>query len=113
MNPLHNSILAALSANDFAELEPHLQLVSLVHGQVLFEMGETPERVHFPVGAIVSMINDLPNGETIELHMLGRTCMVGVAAIDTPSFYRASVRVSGTRLQRPTKSTESTKTAKP
>lgn len=95
MNPLHNNILAALSANDFAELEPHLRLVSLVHGQVLFEMGEIPVSVHFPVGAIVSMINDLPNGESIELHMLGRTCMVGVAAIDTPSFYRASVRVAG------------------
>lgn len=95
MNPLHNSILASLPANDFAELEPHLRLVSLVHGQVLFEMGEIPVSVHFPVGAIVSMINDLPSGETIELHMLGRTCMVGVAAIDTPSFYRASVRVTG------------------
>ncbi|MFM7010656.1 MAG: Crp/Fnr family transcriptional regulator [Betaproteobacteria bacterium] len=95
MNPLHNSIFAALPVNDLAELLPHLQLISLAQDQVLFEMGEIPAHVHFPVGAIVSMINDLPNGETIELHMLGKTCMVGVAAIDTPSFYRASVRVAG------------------
>lgn len=101
MNPLHNSILAALPTNDIKELVPHLQLVSLVRGQVLFEMGEIPSHVHFPVGAIVSMINDLPDGETIELHMLGMTCMVGVAAIDTPSFYRASVRVAGLAYRLP------------
>lgn len=95
MNPLHNAILATLPTQDLQKLLPHLQLVSLVQGHVLFETGEIPEHVYFPVGAIVSMINDLPDGETIELHMLGKTCMVGVAAIDTPSFYRASVRLSG------------------
>lgn len=101
MNPLHNSILAALPANDLEELLSHLRLISLVQGQVLFEMGEIPVHVHFPVGAIVSMIKDLPDGESIELHMLGKTCMVGVAAIDTPSFYRASVRVAGLAYRLP------------
>ena len=35
----------------------------------------------------------LPPGQSMEMHMLGRTCLVGVGALDTPSFYRATVRV--------------------
>ena len=95
MNPLKNAILAALPSDHYQELLPKLKLVSLHRGQTLFEVGEVPTHVHFPVGSIVSMMDDSPEGQAIEVHMLGNTCMVGVAAIDSPSFYRASVRLPG------------------
>ena len=95
MNPYKNSLLAALPSSEYENLLPKLTLVSLTRHQVLFDIGERPSHVFFPVGAIVSMLNDLPDGHSIELHMLGQTCMVGVGAIDSPSFYRAAVRVSG------------------
>lgn len=95
MNPLKNAILAALPPDDYQALLPKLTLVSLHPGQTLFEVGDVPAHVHFPVGSIISMMNDLPDGQSIEVHMLGNTCMVGVAAIDCPSFYRASVRLAG------------------
>lgn len=101
MHPKNNALIAALPSNEYQGLLPKLTLVSLTRGQTLIDMGESPTQVHFPVGAIVSMINDLPDGQTIELHMLGRTCLVGVAALDVPSFYRATVRVSGLAYRLP------------
>lgn len=101
MNPLNNVMLASLPSSELQSLLPELRLVSLSKGQTLFEMGEQPRYVYFPVGAIVSMVNDLPQGETLELLMLGKTCMVGVGAIDVPSFYRASVRVAGLAYRLP------------
>lgn len=95
MNPQKNALLAALPSEHYQALLPKLALVSLHRGQTLFEVGDEPEHVHFPVGSIISMMNDQPDGQTIEVHMLGNTCMVGVAAIDCPSFYRASVRLAG------------------
>lgn len=101
MNPLNNAVLASLPSKEYEKLLPKLTLVSLTRGQKLFDLGDSPMHVFFPVGAIVSMINDLPDGRSIELHMLGRTCMVGVGAIDSPSFYRAAVRVSGLAYRLP------------
>lgn len=101
MIPNRNALLAALPEAEYQGLLPHLTLVSLTRGQTLINIGESPTHVHFPVGAIVSMINELPDGQTIELHMLGRTCLVGVGALDTHSFYRATVRVSGLAYRLP------------
>lgn len=72
-----------------------MELVSLSKGQTLFRAGELPTHVHFLVGAVVSMMNDMTDGYSVETYMLGRTCMVGAAATDGPSFYRATVRGAG------------------
>ncbi|WP_146179617.1 Crp/Fnr family transcriptional regulator [Limnohabitans sp. Hippo3] len=101
MHPNNNAVLATLPSSEYQGLQSKLTLVSLTRGQTLIDMGESPTQVYFPVGAIVSMINELPDGQTIELHMLGRTCLVGVAALDVPSFYRATVRVSGLAYRLP------------
>ncbi len=72
-----------------------MQLVSLVKGQTLFQAGQTPQDVHYPVGAVVSMMVELSDGFNVETHMFGQSCMVGVGAIGAPSFYAAKVRNSG------------------
>lgn len=64
-------------------------------GQTLLAMGQRPSYVYFPVNALVSMLIDLPDGESVEAAALGRTSAVGFAALDVPSFYRASVRIAG------------------
>lgn len=99
MNAHSNSLLANLPESEWQLILPHLQLVSLVKGQTLFRLGEVPSHVYFPVGAVVSMMNDSSGGESLETFMLGKTCMVGVGTLGQPSFYRALVRSSGLAYQ--------------
>ena len=65
-------------------------------------MGQEPTNVYFPVGAMVSMLLDLTEGTSIEINVLGKNSMVGVAALDEPSFYRATVRSTGLAFRMPT-----------
>lgn len=95
MSPQMNRLLAELPDSELKELSNHLELVTLHKGQTLFKAGEIPAHVYFPVGAMVSMLNDMADGIAIETHTLGNACMVGVGAMGHPSFYRASVRSSG------------------
>ena len=90
-----NSLLADLPEGEYQTFVKHLQLVSLEKGKTLFYAGEIPTHVYFPVGAIVSMINDSEDGLSTETFMLGKSCMVGVGTEGQPSFYRAHVRGSG------------------
>lgn len=95
MSPENNALLANLPYAEFEMMMRCMELVSLSKGQTLFRAGDIPVHVYYPVGAIVSMMNDLPDGYCVETHMLGKACMVGVAATHGPSFYRATVRSSG------------------
>lgn len=72
-----------------------MTLVSLQKGETLFQVGEIPSHVYFPIGAIVSVLIDMKDGASIETYMLGKDCMVGVGTVGQPSFYRACVRHSG------------------
>lgn len=99
MNPRTNSLLADLPAAEYDAFAQQLQLTCLHKGQVLFDAGEVPRHVYFPVGAVVSMMNDGRDGESLETFMLGKTCMVGVATLGQPSFYRALVRSTGPAYQ--------------
>ena len=102
MSPRSNALLADLPDAELAILSRHLELVALHKGQTLFHAGETPCHVYFPVGAIVSMMNDSEDGISTETVMFGKACVVGVGALHQPSFYRASVRSSGLAYRMPT-----------
>jgi len=78
-----------------------MELVSLERNQILFEAGQLLTHVYYPVGALISMINDMPDGSSVETHMLGMSSMVGIGAIGIPSFYRAKVRFSGLAYRLP------------
>lgn len=97
MNPRSNEIIGVIPQNEFEYLENHLKLVSLTRHQVLFDIGQSPAHVYFPVGAIISMIRVMPDGSRIETHMLGKSGMVGtgIGTTGIASFYRATVRNCG------------------
>jgi len=57
-------------------LRPHLKPVELVHEAVLFEPGETVDRVYFPHTGIISLVIALASGEVIEAAMIGRDSML-------------------------------------
>lgn len=95
MSPRSNSLLSDLPEEEFKTIREHMQLVSLQKGKTLFHVGEVPKHVYYPIGAVVSMMNDSEEGRPIETFILGKSCMVGVGTVGKPSFYRAHVRSSG------------------
>jgi CRP-like cAMP-binding protein len=96
-----NSLLANIPESEHLRLQPHLKKVILHKGQTLFGIGQRPTNVYYPAGALVSMLVDLTEGTSIEINVIGRTSMVGVAAVDGPSFYRATVRSTGLAYRMP------------
>ena len=93
-----NRLLASLNNADLELLRPHLKPVELVHEAVLFEPGETVDRVYFPHTGIISLVIALASGEVIEAAMIGRDSMLGgSAAMDgLISLNKAIIQLGGT-----------------
>jgi len=113
MNARTNALLNSLPEPELQAMSRHLELVSLEKGQTLFCTGEIPRHVYYPVGAIVSMMNDADDGLMTETFMLGNACMVGAGTLGQPSFYRASVRSSGLAYRMPVMALEGLRTQCP
>ncbi|MBF2018887.1 MAG: Crp/Fnr family transcriptional regulator [Hydrococcus sp. C42_A2020_068] len=73
-----NQLLAALPRSEYQRLAPHLQLVSLSAGQVLYEPGETISEVYFPNRAMISLVSIMEDGSTTEVGLVGNEGMVGL-----------------------------------
>ena len=68
----NNRLLAALEPEDFLSLEPHLEIVELPRGRIIYQTGETIRHTYFPHDAIVSLVTDLQNGGSVEMAVFGR-----------------------------------------
>jgi len=75
-----NRLLAALPAEDFQRLRPHLKTVPVRARQVLHKQGERIDHVFFPNGGVCSMTIVLSSGETIEAATVGDEGMLGIEA---------------------------------
>jgi len=53
--PRQNHLLAALPAAEYERLSPHLELVQMPLGEILYESGCQLRHVYFPTTAIVSL----------------------------------------------------------
>src|SRR5450432_3619754 len=78
-SPLQNHILDALPAPDRERLFPHLKLVELPLGAVLYESGDTLRHIYFPTDSIVSLLYVLANGASAEISIVGNEGAIGVA----------------------------------
>jgi CRP-like cAMP-binding protein len=91
-----NQLLAKLSPDEMEHLHPHLEIVSLSHGQVLIEPNEPIPYVYFPVNSLLSMVTVMENGSTVESGCVGREGMAGI-----PIFLDASTTPMQTLAQIP------------
>lgn len=93
-----NRLLAALEPEDFSWLEPHLEIVELPRGKVLFETGEPIRHTYFPHDAIVSLLTVLQSGGSVEMAVFGREGALGFvsALVTRQSFGRYITQVAGT-----------------
>lgn len=86
-----------MSSPAAGRLFPHLELVAMPLGEVLYESGDRMRNAYFPVDSIVSLLYILKNGASTEIAVVGNEGMVGVALFmggeSTPS--RAVVQSAG------------------
>ena len=76
--PVENRLLAALPTEEYSRLLPNLETVSLAFKQVLYEPNEPIEHVYFPNNGVVSLVNIMQNGATVEIATVGKEGMVGL-----------------------------------
>jgi CRP-like cAMP-binding protein len=92
-----NKLLAALPAAELSRWAPHLELIDMPLGQVLYETSEAEHCVYFPTTVIVSLLYVMENGDSAELAVVGNEGVVGVSLFmggnTTPS--RAVVQNGG------------------
>ena len=96
-DPQQNHLLAALSPPERERLYPHLRLVPLPLGKVLYESGDVLRHVYFPTDSIVSLLYVLADGASAEISVVGNEGLIGIALFmggeTTPS--RAIVQSAG------------------
>jgi CRP-like cAMP-binding protein len=74
-----NHILRSLPPEVRVRLSPHLRLVSLPLGTILYESGGRMPHIYFPTDAIVSLLYVLDNGASAEIAVVGNDGAVGVS----------------------------------
>jgi len=96
-SPKQNHLLAALPADDFERLAPHLELATLKLGDALYESGERLQHVYFPTTSIVSLLYVMEDGSSAEIAIVGNEGILGISLFmggeSTPS--RAVVQSAG------------------
>ena len=76
-----NHLLAAMSQNEWSELEPDMEEVDFSVNQVLCESGKTPAYMYFPTTAIVSLLYMTESGASSEVAVVGNDGVVGISLV--------------------------------
>jgi len=95
-----NAILSSLSPSDAAALRPHLKAIHLQQKTVLYEVGDTIDKVYFPTTAVVSLVITFASGEMTEAAMVGRDGAIGISsALDGKvAMSRAIIQLGGNAM---------------
>jgi CRP-like cAMP-binding protein len=93
-----NRLLAAMQPDDYARLEPLLEIVDLPRGKILYESGESIRHAYFPHDAVVSLVAVMQDGDLVEMAVFGRESLFGLvsAYISRESLGRFVVQLPGT-----------------
>jgi CRP-like cAMP-binding protein len=96
-DPHQNHLLEALPASDYERLAPHLELIPMKLGDVLYEPGARLRHVYFPTTSIVSLLYVMEDGASAEIAIVGNEGILGISLFmggeTTPS--RAVVQSAG------------------
>jgi CRP-like cAMP-binding protein len=76
--PLHNRLLGALPARDYARIVKHLRMNTVVTGRTLQEHGTPVTDVYFPNGGVFSVTNEMRSGALVEVATVGLEGMLGI-----------------------------------
>jgi CRP-like cAMP-binding protein len=76
-----NRLLQALPRDDYERLERHLQLVSFISKQSVYEPEHPIRSVYFPLNGALDLVKLLESGESVSVATLGKEGFVGRAII--------------------------------
>lgn len=95
-----NHLLTSLPPEVFERLSPYFRRVELPLEQVLYEPHETMHTVYFPIRAMVSLVQTMQDGSSIEAGVVGSSGMVGypvyLGGESSPS--RVNVQIPGAAI---------------
>jgi len=102
-SPNQNHLLAALPAAEFERLSPHLNLVSMPLGHMLYKPGGQMQHAYFPTTAVVSLHYVMESGASAETAGVGNEGVVGISLFmggdSTPSSAVVQTAGHGYRLE--------------
>ena len=75
---LLNRLLASLPAEELRALQPHIEQVSLSHGQPIILPYEPIPFIYFPVNSLLSLVTVMEDGSAVEAGAIGREGMAGL-----------------------------------
>jgi CRP-like cAMP-binding protein len=73
-----NRLLSLLGPEDRARLEPFLERIHLASHQTLATQHQPLTHVYFPIDAVTSTLLELPDGESIEVGLMGAEGLTGL-----------------------------------
>lgn len=73
-----NQMLATLPDDVQERLYPHMELVELTPGKVLYESGDTLRYVYFPTNSVVSLLHVTASGASAEISVVGNEGLIGI-----------------------------------
>lgn len=93
---LENRLLKILPAQEFDFLKPHLETLTFLPGDLLFQAGDKIRYVYFPLNGMVSLLSVTEQGNTVEVGFTSNEGMVGVPIIlmQNEMPYQAMVQVA-------------------
>jgi CRP-like cAMP-binding protein len=98
-----NHLLSVLPREDLDRWLPHLELVDMPLGHVVYESGKVEAYAYFPTTSIVSLLYVMENGDSAEIAVVGNDGVVGISLFmggnSTPS--RAVVQSAGGGVRLP------------
>jgi len=77
--PERNRLLASLPRSEYDVLAPHIESLHVAVRHSLSVRGEPIDYVHFPRGAVMSIVVDMEGGEMVEGATIGHEGIVGLA----------------------------------
>jgi CRP-like cAMP-binding protein len=96
-DPRQNQLIASLSQDVFDRIFPHLELVAMPLGEIIYESGRKMNYIYFPTSAIISLHYIMENGAMAEIAGIGREGAHGISLLmgETSTTSRAAVYSSG------------------
>lgn len=77
--PRQNHLLNALPSAVGARLFPHLKLVNMTRGSVVYESGAPLRQIYFPTDCVISLLYVLVDGRSAEISVVGNEGAVGLS----------------------------------
>ena len=101
LNHRGNLLLAALPEDEQRRLLPLLESVQLETGRSVIEPGQPIRYIYFPIDIVTSTLQDLKDGSTVEIGLMGIEGVVGIQfwLQQETTNSRTIIQVAGTALR--------------